>query len=517
MSNTINIDNGMSYEKNGWKYISIWGEERVRGIAYGRIIRTDFIKIQEMMKFVCMEDMGMEWDYFINVSKNVLQINKTIQDNFPEFYEEMYGIAEGINMEGHITSIDEVIAWNNYFTILDSWYPNYLQSSGNKSFAREGGSKDRCSAFICTNSYTKDGNIVCGHNNFSNFIDGQYAKQVLDINPTSGNRMLIQGFIGFIWSGTDFFVSSNGIFGTETTIGGFINFENNFPISCRIRKAMQYGNTLKDYENILITKNSGDYANSWLFGDANTGEIMRIELGLNKSYIKPEIKKDGYFIGFNAPYNPQIRNLECINSGFNDIRRHQGARKVRLGELMEKYKGEIDLEVGKIIMSDHYDVYLNKDDNPCSRTICSHYDNDAREYMSQSDRPLPFQLRGAIDGNLIDSTMAKNMSMLLKYGRSCDIPFVKEQFFKDHPQWIQYYDYINERPVQEWTIFTTYTPEISNDTSISLNNNDNGNANSNGNTNIDNNKQNGGKKILQKNKTIKIKHISKPLNKTLKF
>jgi hypothetical protein len=62
----------------------------------------------------------------------------------------------------------------------------------------------------------------------------------------------------WIWSGTDFFITSKGIIGTETTIGGFIAYENNYPIGYRIRQAMQYGNNLDDYINILLDGNSGD-------------------------------------------------------------------------------------------------------------------------------------------------------------------------------------------------------------------------------------------------------------------
>ena len=43
---------------------------------------------------------------------------------------------------------------------------------------------------------------------------------------------------------------------------------------------MQYGKNLDDYEKMLLDGNSGDYANSWLFGDTNKNEIMRLELGL---------------------------------------------------------------------------------------------------------------------------------------------------------------------------------------------------------------------------------------------
>ena len=57
---------------------------------------------------------------------------------------------------------------------------------------------------------------------------------------------------------------------------------------------------------------------------------------------------------------PRIRNLECENTGYADIRRHQGARQVRLTQLTEEHKGGIDVEIGQEILADHYDVYLRR-------------------------------------------------------------------------------------------------------------------------------------------------------------
>jgi hypothetical protein len=214
---------------------------------------------------------------------------------------------------------------------------------------------------------------------------------------------------------------------------------------------MQYGNTLDDYVEILLDGNSGDYANSWLFGDTNTNEILRIELGLK--YHNVERTKNGYFIGFNAPYDPRIRNLECVNTGFDDLRRHQGARRVRLADLMDKHKGKLDIKAAQEIIADHYDVYLKKE-NPCSRTCCSHYELDAREYMSDPSRPKPFQPRGALDGNVCDTTMAKAMSFSLRWGNSCGIPFDKNKFCDEHREWDYLRPYLDDRPQQPWTTFT---------------------------------------------------------------
>jgi len=457
ISDINKVKNGISYEQNGWLYVSIKGGPKERGYAYGKLIHKEMKKVKETLDFIIYNDYGVKWEFFIEASNKYYK--QKIMDQFPEFYEEMEGFAEGCTAGGVKMSVDEVVAWNNYFTLTESWWANMPEedvialkgSSKSGASSKEGGSSDRCSAFIANGSWTADGKIVVAHNNFSNFVDGQFARIVVDLKPTKGNRIIMMGFPGWIWSGTDFFVTSKGIIGTETTIGGFIAYENNIPISCRIRQAMQYGDTLDDYVKILLDGNSGDYANSWLFGDTNTNEILRIELGLK--YHNVERTKNGYFIGFNAPYDPRIRNLECVNTGFDDLRRHQGARRVRLADLMDKHKGKLNIDIAQQIMGDHYDTYLKKE-NPCSRTCCSHYELDAREYMSDPSRPKPFQPRGALDGNVCDTTMAKAMSFSLRWGNSCGIPFYKDKFCDEHREWDYLRPYLNDRPQQPWTTFT---------------------------------------------------------------
>ena len=446
--------NGQMRKINGWTYLSIKGSAKERGYAHGYLIADQFKQIQEMLKFLVYNDYGQTWDFFIESGATYLK--DTIIKHFGEFYKEMEGIAAGCCAGGTKTTVDEILAWNNYFTLTGSWYPqSYLKegSSGSKEGgANSGGAPDRCSAFIAVGDYTTDGKIVVAHNSFSTFIDGQYMNCILDIWPSSGHRILMQTCPGWIWSGTDFFVTSRGILGTETTIGGFIPYENKYTIACRARKAMQYGNTLDEYVKIFLDGNSGDYANSWLFGDTNTNEILRIELGLK--YHNIERTKNGYFIGFNATYDPRIRNIECVNPGFDDIRRHQGARRVRLTDLMDEYKGKLNVAVALKLIADHYDVYLHKV-NKCSRTVCSHYDLDGREYMSQADRPKPFAPRGAMDGCVADSAMIKNMSFMARWGSSCGTPFSVNAYCNKNRQWEYLRPYLHDRPSQPWTKFGT--------------------------------------------------------------
>ncbi len=473
----MKIKNGIRYEKNGWVYISIKGGAKERGYAHGYLAMKEIKEAFRILDFTFYEGYGYKRVMFSEITSTLF--GPQIQANYPEFYEEMEGITAGAKAAGYKElTLEDIIMWNCQ-TSIDSFYgqlPTLIKGhekllkkygdlfkegagasghgeggGGNFNANRVGG--DKCTGFIVVGSYTKDGKIVCGHNSFDNFISGQNFNFILDVNPSKGNRFIMQCAAGYISSQTDYYVTSTGLMITETTIGGFNKFVLKDPICCRIRQAVQYSKTLDDVVKHLTHNNSGDYANSWLVGDTKTNTIMRIELGLE--YVNVEKKKDGYFIGFNAPYDPRIRNLECSNTGFDDLRRHQGARKVRLEQLMEEHKGKITLVVGQEIMADHYDVYLNKI-NPSSRTCCSHYELDDRAFLSDPTRPKPYQPRGAVDGIVCDTTLAKKMAFSARWGSSCGIPFDKTEFCKRNIIWKDQEPYLHDRLQQPWTEFSIH-------------------------------------------------------------
>jgi hypothetical protein len=66
--------NGISYEKNGWTYISIKGKPKERGYAYGYLCANMFKEIKQMLNFFVLESFGVEWDEFI----------KMVNDSFKE-------------------------------------------------------------------------------------------------------------------------------------------------------------------------------------------------------------------------------------------------------------------------------------------------------------------------------------------------------------------------------------------------------------------------------------------------
>jgi len=432
--------NGYRFEKNGWIYLHIEGEPRERGFQHGYLVAPEFKEILRSLKYLTYWNTGMEWEFFVKAAEKLFA-DKIDQ----EFLEEIKGIADGAKAAGVDMTWQEVLTLNGYEELTDYWWPN--EEAGKYATSDH----EHCSAFIATGSMTKGGKIVMAHNSWSPFEQGQFFNVILDIQPAKGHRMFMQSAPGYIASFTDFFVTDAGIMGTETTIGGYGEFDpSGAPEFFRARKAMQFADNLDQFVEIMKQKNNGGYANSWLLADVNTGEIMRFELGLKYSSV--ERTKDGYFIGFNAAVDPKIRNLEASSSAFTDIRSPMGARRVRLTQLMEEYRGKIDVEAAQKIIADHYDVYLKKV-NPGSRTVEGHYELDAREYLTVPGRP-PFQPMGAVDGKVMDSDLAKQLTFWARWGNSSGMAFKARQFLTEHPQFDYLDGYLKDRPTQPWTLFT---------------------------------------------------------------
>ena len=154
--------------------------------------------------------------------------------------------------------------------------------------------------------------------------------------------------------------------------------------------------------------NNGGYANAWLLGDVNTGEIARLELGLK--YVAFERTTNGYFAGSNVAEDRQILRLETERSP-TDIRRSAAARRVRWKQLLEENRGRITVRQAQDFLADDYDVYLRKR-QPGSRTLCRHYELDAEPFGG----PEPFEPSGTFDGKVVDSELAKKLTFLARLG-----------------------------------------------------------------------------------------------------
>lgn len=427
---------GYRFDVNGWVYLHTEGAPYERGYQHGYLLAPEIRQQQDASRYLTFQSTGMPWEFFVNQSE--IMFTGHID---PEYLEEIRGIAEGATAAGTKVSWQEILALNAQMEIVDYWWPSVQSNEYEKIDDHE-----HCSAFIATGSWTDSGKIVVAHNTWSAFEDERFCNLIHDIVPEKGNRILMQSLPGHIDSNADYLVTSGGLMITETSIGGFTPYKTDeSPEFFRARKAAQYAGDLDTFVAIMQKNSSAGYANSWLVGDRKTGEIMRFEQGLKFSSVNKT--KDGYFIGANYVEDPRIRNLETSGLSGTDILGSVGARLVRLTDLMEENRGRLTPDRAKEILSDHYDVWLEREQPSC-RTIEGRCDLDPRPQGS------PFRASGATDGKVMDSAMAENMTLTARWGSSSGLPFDAAAFLKKHPQYRYLDGYLPSFPTQPWTTFT---------------------------------------------------------------
>lgn len=426
-------------ERNGWVFLHIEGKPFVRGFQHGYLLAKEIAESLRVEKYMDWWSTGKEWPYFVEQTLKMFAPNID-----PEFQEEMEGIAAGAGKAGVDVKYGDIVMLNALFEIMGYWYPASLKDGSQPQ--RTGG----CSAFIATGKATSDGRIVMAHNTWAHFVSTR-LNVIIDLMPEKGFRMMMQAFPAAIHSGTDFFVCSSGLVGSETTINYFKGFRpEGIPEFVRIRKAMQYARSLDEALKIMIDGNNGGYANTWLFGDIRSNEIARLELGLKCHSI--ERTRDGFYSGSNITENIPLLRQETEDD-LDNIKHSGIARRVRWLELFDKWTGKIDAECGKVMLADHYDVYAGKE-QPGDRTICGHLELAPDPAGNPGDAWVkPFYPAGALDGKVVDAQMAREMSFWAKWGSSCDIPFDARKFLQEHRQYDYLKGYLKSRPAEPWTVF----------------------------------------------------------------
>lgn len=428
-------------EKDGWIYVHLEGPPDKIGFQHGYWLSEEIVEAQRVIALELQHDTGKDWKFFRDVAR---------KDLWPhieqEYRDELLGIVEGLNVRGVKMGLGDIVALNAWLE-LNPYFMDWFNTKGGKALNLRSSASERCSAFVATGSYTRDGKPVIGHNAWTGYLDGQRWNIIFDIVPEKGHRILMDGFPGLIHSGDDFGVNSAGLMITETTISRFSAWDpEGIPEFVRARKAMQHAASIGQFAEIMKQGNNGGYANNWLVADINTGEIASLELGLkNVTLLR---SKDGYFCGSNFPVNDRLLKEETKFSN-DDLANSANARKVRWEQLMAEFKGRIDVASGQQFLSDHFDSYEKKTE-PNERTLCGHVDLSPRG-------SLPWQpaygTAGAVHAKVSDAAMAGNMSFVARLGHPCGVPFQAKEHLQEHPEFDWQKDFLKDLDSHPWTSF----------------------------------------------------------------
>jgi Phospholipase B len=438
------LQGAYSFERGGWVYVHLQGDPSTIGYQHGFLLAQEIEDALPAVSADMTNDTKRDWAFFREVAREQLWPKLD-----PEYQQELQGIAEGLHARtGSQMDVYDIVALNSFEEVPDYYVP-WLNKQAKKTNAPNPKAPGNCSAFVATGSWTKDGQIVIAHNNWTSYMKGERWRVIFDIQPTHGYRILMDGFPGVIVSDDDFGINSNGLMVTETTITQFEGWDpNGKPEFMRARKALQYAGSIDEYAHIMLDGNNGGYANDWLLGDRKTGEIAQFELGL-KAY-KLWKTKDGVFAGSNWARDPKVLKLDTPQFNPNDVQSSPNARRVRWEQLLNENKGKIDVALAQQMLADHVDSAEQKIDAD-ERTLCGHVDSNERGIAIWSWGP--YYPGGAVQGKATDSTLAQEMKLVARMGHPCGEDFLAKPFLAAHPEYNWQAPYLRDMKAGSWTMF----------------------------------------------------------------
>jgi hypothetical protein len=200
-------------ERGGWVYVHLEGDPAEIGFQHGYLLAPEIEDAFPAVTNGMIHSTKRDWPFFREAARTMLWPKID-----PEYQQELQGIAAGLNMRtGSNLDVYDIVAFNAFEELPDYYVP-WLNKHEKASNAPNLKSPGNCSAFVATGSWTKDGQIVIAHNNWTSYMNGERWRIIFDIKPAKGFRMLMDGFPGVIVSDDDFGINSDGLMVTETTI-----------------------------------------------------------------------------------------------------------------------------------------------------------------------------------------------------------------------------------------------------------------------------------------------------------
>ena len=351
------------YPQSGWVVLHVEGEPYERGYQHGRLMASEIADYLKALAYGRSPSSPGEGWRGARTLVDALFLRRYDK----EYLEEMKGTADGASaagatFEGRPVDLLDVVAINSDIEVgcLDGALEASANGLEGKSFREPAVAKpkapkvEHCSAFAAVGPATTDGQIVIGHITMWSLPTSRFFNVWLDVKPTQGHRVLMQTYPGGIQSGMDYYQNDAGLVVTETTIGQTTFDGDGQALASRIRKALQYGDSIDSVVAILSKKNNGLYSNEWLLADTKTNEIAMFELGTRKTKLWRSGRKEwfggteGFYWGCNNAKDIDVR-LETVASveskPVNLVWRASDRDRSWLS-LFHEHKGKINADFG---------------------------------------------------------------------------------------------------------------------------------------------------------------------------
>ncbi len=347
---------GYRYPQAGWIVVHVEGEPYERGYQQGKLLAPEIAA--DVRCFAATQDSKSPSDGWKLTRTLVSSLFTRRYD--PEFLEEMRGIADGAaaggaKFDGRAIDLTDIVAVNAWAELMSLDPANDATPTGleGKHF------REHCSAFVACPPATANGQIVIGHTSMFDLYPSLFFNVWLDLKPAHGHRMSFQGYPGAIESGMDWYQTDAGLVVVETTIDQTKFDMDGECEASRIRRAVQYADSIDGVVRILSEKNNGLYSNEWLIADMKHNEIAMFDLGTAKWRLWRSSKNQwfgntpGFYWSCNNTKDLDVRleEIPSLHDRPNDMLFAPEERDGIWVDLYEKNKGHIDASFGQLAFS----------------------------------------------------------------------------------------------------------------------------------------------------------------------
>jgi hypothetical protein len=343
------------YPQQGWTVLHVEGSPYDRGYQHGRLMAAEIESyIETLARYRDPKSPADGWRELKNTA-NALFFRRYDK----EYLEEMKGIADGAAAGGakaYGTPLEllDIVALNSEIesVFVDEALAATAHGLEGKRYREP--AEGHCSAFVATGPATADGKAMLGHITMWNLYHARHFFVWIDIQPADGHRVVMQTYPGGIMSGMDYYQNDAGIAVCETTLDQTDFNVDGVPLCSRIRRALQYGDSIDDVVATLSEGNNGLYSNEWLIADAKTDEVAMFELGTHAQRLWRSGKDEwfggtkGFYWGCNNAKDLQVRleTVPGVDGRPANVVFHPSDRDRKWLELFDSRRGSIGADFG---------------------------------------------------------------------------------------------------------------------------------------------------------------------------
>src|SRR5260370_16228628 len=151
------------FEEGGWIYVHLVGDPGTVGYQHGYLLAPEIEDGFAAVSAGMMHSTKRDWEFFRKAAREMLWPKIDA-----EYQQELQGIVDGLRARtGSKLDVYDIAAFNAFEELADYYVPwlNKREKAANAPNLKSPGT---CSAFVATGSWTKDGQIVMAHNNWTN-------------------------------------------------------------------------------------------------------------------------------------------------------------------------------------------------------------------------------------------------------------------------------------------------------------------------------------------------------------